>query len=171
MADDTETLPVSESKIIDAVAKLRDWGNEYRKRGRFGAGNTFDGAANVIEALAAANVRLERDLDEIRSTAAGITLALTKQCDAAVSARINAEAERDAARAALANAEVERERLAKALKALESACDARTAATPGPAYDVMVAHGMAPVLLALDEARRSARAALTPAPEAPSDER
>lgn len=63
------------------------------------------------------------------------------------------ERERDAARA-------EVERLREALSGLEAACEARASATPSVAYDVMAAHGMEPALLALDCARRIARAAL-----------
>lgn len=53
--------------------------------------------------------------------------------------------------------------LLAALRRLEAACDARSAATPGVVYEVMAAHGLEPLLLALDEARRAARAAIAKA--------
>jgi len=80
MTDDTETLAQRATRLMYDLGPMGCLGDE---------------AKIIIPALVDANARLERERDEMRSTAAGVTLAMTKQRDAATSALAKAERERD----------------------------------------------------------------------------
>lgn len=80
MTDDTETLAQRATRLMYDLGPMGCLGDE---------------AKIVIPALVDANARLERERDEMRSTAAGVTLAMTKQRDAATAALAKAEGERD----------------------------------------------------------------------------
>lgn len=112
----------------------------------------------TLRALQKANARLERERDEMRSTAAGVTLAMTKQRDAAIR-------ERDEARESfelLWRAERERDRLAAVWK------DAYAAFIG--AFDTPLARRRDNSEFAQDARRRlSEYDHLTPATEAPKD--